>query len=134
MGLDIKIKGMSYEETYHCGYMTFKVYRLEVAKAYNDEIGELYESMMRFPYRLTEEEINRWNEICNDDLDLFLLHSDCDGKLTWKECRAIYKAMKDLKFDMQGHNYGAMNVYDMHTQWLNMFKFCWKHRVTMWFY
>lgn len=134
MGLDIRIKGMTYEETYSGGYLTFNLYRLNVAKAYNNEIGELYKKSMIYPYTsLSDEEFDRWNKICNDDLDLFLLHSDCDGKLTWKECRAIYKVMKDLKVDMQGHNYGMMNVYDMHTQWLNMFKFCWKRRVTMWF-
>lgn len=41
--------------------------------------------------------------------------------------------MKNLEIDMQGHNYGTMNYYDMHKQWLNMFKFCYEHRVTMWF-
>lgn len=127
MGLDIRIKGMSYEETYHCGYITFGNYRMEVAKAYNEEFGTLYEKEYKSFYKgkLTEEEINRWNEICNDDLDLFLNHSDCEGKLTWQECKKIYNAMKDLDV--------KMNYYDMHQKWLNMFKFCWKHRVTMWF-
>lgn len=134
MGLDIRIKGMSYEETYHCGYITFGKYRCKVAEAYNKEFAEIYKKEYENAlYRFTDEDIKRMNELCNDDLDLFLWHSDFDGKLTWKECKAIYNVMKDLKVEMQGHNYGTMNFYDMHQQWLNMFKFCWKHRVTMWF-
>lgn len=130
MGLDVRIKGMKHEETYHCGYITFHAYRCLVASAYNNELGKIYEK----PYNnRTEEDIKRWNELCNDDLDLFLWHRDCEGKLTWKECRAIYKVMKDLDVKMQGHNYGTMNYYDMHQLWLNMFRFCWHHRVNMWF-
>lgn len=129
MGLDIKIKGMSYEETYHCGYITFRSYRCAVAKAWNQEFGKIYEK--QFTKKISNEDIKRWNELCNDDLDIFLNHSDCDGKLTWQECRAIYKVMKDLDVKMQGHNYGTMNYYDMHTLWLNMLKYCWKNRVTM---
>lgn len=134
MGLDIRIKGLNDEDTYHCGYITFGVYRCAVAKAWNTEFGEIYkkpyENLM---YRYSDEDIKRWNELCNDSLDIFLNHSDCDGKLTWNECRDIYKIMKDLEIDIQGHNYGTMNIYDMHTQWLNMLLYCWKHRVTMWF-
>lgn len=134
MGLNIRIKGMSHEETYHCGYLTFGVYRQEVAKAWNKEFGEIYEKPYKnLSYEYTDEDIKRWNELCNDDLDIFLNHSDCDGKLTWKECKKIYDVMKNLEIDMQGHNYGTMNYYDMHKQWLNMFKFCYEHRVTMWF-
>lgn len=134
MGLDIRIKGMSYEDTYHNGYITFGLYRSEIAKAWNSEFGELYDkSRSAFFQGYTDEEIHRMNELCHDDLDLFLWHSDCNGKLTWKECRAIYKVMKDLDVKMYGHNYGTMNSYDMHQQWLNMFEYCWKHRVTMWF-
>ena len=72
------------------------------------------------------EEIKEWNNLCNDDLDIFLWHSDCDGKLTPKECKKIYDAMKDLKVEM--------NYYDMHQLWLNMLRHCYKHRVNMYFY
>ncbi|MGX8833989.1 hypothetical protein ACWG0P_07225 [Amedibacillus sp. YH-ame6] len=135
MGLDISIKGMSYEDTYHCGYITFGLYRCAVATAYNKEFGEIYEKPYKnFFYESNEEDIKRWNELCNDDLDLFLNHSDCGGKLTWKECKKIYDVMKDLKVNMRGHNYATMNEYDMHQQWLNMFKFCATKRVNMYFW
>lgn len=132
MGLDISIKGLERKDTYHCGYIKFNVYRKKVASAYNKRLGELYEKT--FKEDLQPEEIEEWNTLCNNDLDIFLWHSDCDGKLTPKECKKIYDVMKDLKVEMQGHNYIKTNCYDMHQLWLNMFKHCYKHRVNMWFY
>lgn len=136
MGLDVHAKGLSVEDSYSCGYITFGVYRQAVAKAYNEEFGELYAKQYKQlfnPNPYTDEEIERWNEICNDDLDIFLNHSDCDGKFTPEECKKIYNAMKDLKVDMQGHNYGVMKPYSMHEHWLNMFKHCYQRRVCMYF-
>ena len=132
MGLDISIKGLERKDTYHYGYITFNLYRKNVASAYNERLGELYKKT--FKDELQPEEIKEWNNLCNNDLDIFLWHSDCDGKLTPKECKKIYDAMKDLKVEMQGHNYIEMNCYDMHQLWLNMLKHCYKHRVNMYFY
>ncbi len=132
MGLDISVKGLNKNDTYHCGYIIFNLYRKEVASAYNKRLGELYEKT--FKDELQPEEIKEWNDLCNDHLDIFLWHSDCDGKLTPKECKKIYDVMKDLKVEMQGHNYLEMNHYNMHQLWLNMFKHCYKRRVNMYFY
>lgn len=132
LGLYAYAKGLSKEECYDCGYITFNLYRKNVASAYNERLGELYKKT--FKDELQPEEIKEWNNLCNDDLDIFLWHSDCDGKLTPKECKKIYDAMKDLKVEMQGHNYIEMNYYDMHQLWLNMLKHCYKHRVNMYFY
>jgi hypothetical protein len=106
MGLDISVKGLERKDTYHCGYITFNLYRKNVASAYNERLGELYKKT--FKNELQPEEI--------------------------KECKKIYDAMKDLKVEMQGHNYIEMNYYDMHQLWLNMLKHCYKHRVNMYFY
>lgn len=132
MGLDISVKGLERKDTYHCGYIKFNLYRKKVASAYNERLGELYKKT--FKDELQPEEIKEWNNLCNNDLDILLWHSDCDGKLTPKECKKIYDAMKDLKVEMQGHNYIEMNYYDMHQLWLNMLKHCYKHRVNMYFY
>lgn len=134
MGLYANAKGLTAETSYDCGYITFGVYRQKVAEAYNKEFGELYKkSYSPFFKEYTDDEIKRWNEICNDDLDIFLNHSDCDGKFTPQECKKIYNAMKGLKVDMEGHNYGVMKPYDMHKQWLNIFKHCYQHRVNLYF-
>ncbi len=95
MGLDIKIKGLEREDTYHGGYITFNLYRKNVASAYNERLGELYKKT--FKDELQPEEIEQWNKLCNDDLDIFLWHSDCDGKLTPEECKKIYNELKKLK-------------------------------------
>jgi hypothetical protein len=135
MGLDVYAKGLTSETGFSCGYITFGVYRMKVACAYNEEFGRLYEKSYKnlFFKGYTEDEIKRWNEICNDDLDIFLNHSDCDGKFTPQECKKIYNAMKDLKVEMSGHNYGVMKQYNMHEHWLNMFKHCYQRRVNMYF-
>lgn len=136
MGLYIRIPGM--KDTYDCGYITFGLFRMRLADAYNEEIGSLYRKWYNsgFPFNpgLTDEEIKRYNELCNSDLDLFLFHSDCDEKLTPKECKKIYKAIKDLKMDMMmGHNYGDMKPYNMLERFKMMFLHCWKFRVNMYF-
>lgn len=131
MGLDTHAKGLTSETNYSCGYITFGVYRQKVAEAYNKEFGELYKKW--YIGTITEEECKRANELTNEDLDIFLSHSDCDGKFTPKECKLIYNAMKDLKVEMPGHNYGVMKDYNMHEHWLNIFKHCYKRRVNLYF-
>lgn len=127
MGLDINIKGLERKDTYHGGYIRFNIYRKEVANAYNKRLGELYEKI--FKEDLQPEEIEEWNTLCNDDLDIFLWHSDCDGKLTPKECKLIYDELKNI--DIQDLEYS--NEYTMHELWLNMLKYCYKNRVNMYF-
>ena len=129
MGLTIRIKGMP--ETYDCGYITFSNFRKGLAYTYDFQLGGLYEKDME--RGLTESEAVLWNRICNNDLDIFLFHSDCDGKLTPQECRKIYNVIKDLKMDMVGHNYGDMKTYNMLERWKEMFKFCYQHRLNMYF-
>lgn len=135
MGLYIRIPGM--KDTYNWGYIVFGAFRMRLADAYNKEMGSLYRKWYDsgFPFNpvLTDEEVERYNELCNPDLDLFLLHSDCDGKLTPKECKKIYKAIKNLKMDMMGHNYGDMKPYNMLERFKMMFLHCWKFRVNMYF-
>lgn len=111
MGLTIKAKHLPYEKTYDCGYFSFMNFRLELAKTYNEEFGELYKKWIYDG--LTEEECNRINELSNEDLDIFLNHSDCDGKISYKDCKKIYDVIKDFTMDMLGHNYGNMQYYNM---------------------
>ena len=137
MRLDIKIEGMSNEETYHSDYISFGFYRRVVATAWHPELGKIYEKpYLDWNYRkYTEEDIKKWDEVGNDDLDIFLTHSDCSGKLTWKECQKIYKPMKKLENKMKSVK--LMNTYvdfyDTHMLWLKMLKFCLENKVSMYF-
>ena len=132
MGLCAHAKGLTAETEFYCGYLTYGNFLKNLAYAYHKEIGEMFELLLG-GVQLTEEQENRWNEICNDDLDLLLFHSDCDGKFTWKECRRIYNAIKDLHMEMQGHNYGVMKPYNMLEHWKNIFLHCARRRVNLYY-
>lgn len=135
MGLLITINSKGFdEEIYDSGYDGFTKFRIELAKSYNEEFGELYE---RWIYCCNTgedfEDSQRINELANEDLNLLLLHSDCDGKLNPKECKRIYSVTKDLKCDYSQHNYAT----DVGKNQLEVFNqallYCWKHKVNMWF-
>lgn len=132
MGLCARAKGLTVETGFDCGYLTYGLFLRKLAHTYNEEIGEMFESMCG-GNPLTEQQENRWNEICNDDLDLLLFHSDCSGKFTPQECRRIYNAIKGLRMDMQGHNYGVMKTYNMLEHWKNIFLHCAKRRVNLYY-
>lgn len=136
MGLTVSAKGLSCEDSYDCGYITFGAFRIALAKAYNEEFGNLYEKWHQgaiFGGPLTKSELKRANELSSDGLNIFLTHSDCEGKFTPKECKKVYDAIKDIKMDMQGHNYGIMKPYNMLDQWKGIFKHCYKRRVNLYF-
>lgn len=133
MGLAIRATGFN-EEIYHSGYMGFTWFRIELAKSYNPEFGILYEKWARSHLtkeELSEAEINRMNELCNPDLDLFLQHSDCDGKLTPKECKLIYDVTKNLKCDYRQRNYITDTGKNQLEVFNRAFLHCWKRRVIM---
>ena len=132
MGLTVRIKG--YEGAYDCGYITYGNFIMRLIKeAYGDQCYEIFQRSLftRRPFTELDEKI--WAEHQNDDLELWIWHSDCDGKFTPKECRAIYESIKDLHMDMVGHNYGDMKPYNMLERWKDMFLYCARHRVNMYF-
>lgn len=131
MGLDIHIKGLEREDTYHGSYTHFANYRRNIVQAFNKNLSEIYDKgYYNFDYKFTKQDIKQWNNLCNDDLDIFIWHSDCDGKLTPKECKKIYNELRWL--NIQDLYYS--NKYTMHSLWLSMLQFCYKHRVNMYFY
>lgn len=134
MGLTVKAKCLSAEQTFDCGYVTYGTFIMELVKAaYGERCYNIFRASMLACVPFDEEAEKYWNSVCNDDLDLLIFHSDCDGKFTWQECRRIYKAIKDLKSDMQGHNYTVMKPYNMFEHWKEMFRLCWKHRNNMYY-
>ena len=101
-------------------------YRMRIAELYNKRIGELYSKNRLYP--LTQEEEKEWNTLCNNDLDIFLWHSDCDGKLTVKECRKVYKVLKEYDFNLFPFPFN-----EMHKKFLSNLKFCIDNRRNMYF-
>lgn len=134
MGLEVRAKGLTAETGFSCGYMTYGKFIMELVRvAYGERCYHIFKNEVLFKEPPTAREVEYWNERCNDDLDILILHSDCDGKFTPKECRKIYNAMKDLHSDMQGHNYGVMKTYNMFEQWKSIFKHCADRRVNLYF-
>lgn len=133
MGLDAGAKGLSWEDGFHCGYITYGNFLINLAHTYNEEFGQLYEKWYLSREPITQEEVDRMNEISDKGLDILLLHSDGDGKFTPKECRMIYNSIKDFHMDMMGHNYVTMNYYNMLDHWKNIFLHCARRRVNLWY-
>ena len=129
MGLTVRIKG--YEGAYDCGYITYGVFLCRLADAkFGVEFSVNYQSWQRGFSNVNYDLLNSHDD---DPIAMLLFHSDCYGKFTPKECRAIYKSIKDLHMDMEGHNYGDMKPYNMLERWKDMFRYCAKHRVNMYF-
>lgn len=98
MGLDLRADGYQKEEL-HIGYIGFGIVRRQIAKSYSEEFGDLYSvTYSLYGNQLTNDQVKRWNEICDDDLDLLLNHSDCDGHLKYHECKKIIKALDRIDF------------------------------------
>lgn len=134
MGLTVKSKCLSAEDTFDCGYVTYGKFIMELVRvAYGERCYNAHRQAVLSGKPLSKEDEEYWNSICNDDLDLLIFHSDCDGKFTWKECRRIYNAMKDLESDMVGHNYVIMKEYNMFEHWKQMFLKCAQKRNNMYY-
>ena len=135
MGLDIYIKGYPREKAHHASYGLFNRYREDLSAV----LGERYQTLYR-KHEYTNDEIQEIYDIENKAIDtlgielvsgltIFLWHSDCDGKLTPKQCKMCYDAIKDLPCSV----FYYTGDKKMHDVWLPMLKYCYQHRVTMWF-
>lgn len=128
MGLDTFADGLSWEQNFHGMYFIFNWFRDELVRSLYGQV--CYEAYRVIGHEFTEYEVQVWNSVCDDDLDIFLWHSDCSGSFTPKECRRVYKALKraekkelssDLLFKM------------MFKKWKKLFRYCAKHRVELLF-
>lgn len=134
MGLCAYAKGLTSETGFDCGYFTYGRFILELVKvAYDARSYRIYEKTVLRIEPLSDADIEYWDAHCNDDLDILIFHSDCDGKFTPQECRKIYNAMKNLTSDLEGHNYGVMKPYNMFEHWKAIFKHCADRRVNLYY-
>lgn len=101
MGLDLCAKG---HEGLHISYGGFSAVREAIAIAADDMFDK--------------------------DLALLLTHSDCEGALLPKECKRIYKKLKDIEPEFE--------IEDYHQEFYNAFrkmlKYCWKNDRIMHFF
>lgn len=128
MGLDLFAKGI---KNIGIGYSRFNFYREQIARIINNEMGDIYSNQtlaVICDKPISQTELNRWNELSNDELNLFFYHSDCEGKFTPKECRIVYNILKDLSVE----NCEEW-VKDFHKKWLEVLLHCYKRRVNLYF-
>lgn len=132
MGLDVVAKGMP---RFSLAYSTYYRFRSEIIKtAYGEECQRIFaKPLAERDKKEWQADADYWNSVCSDDLDLFLLHSDCDGHFTPKECRTILKALEQIDIDMPGWDFDRKPC-KMIDQWKRMFEHCAKRRVCMWYY
>ena len=131
MSLTIRVNDF---DEFDIGYFYFMSFKLDLAKTYNDKLGEYYRrwAFGWLPYTeeedLTDEEFNEMCRIAGD-LMIFLTHKDTEGIFTPSESRKIYKCIENLKMDYEidagYHNQETFNVLN---RLKNMFYHSWKHR------
>lgn len=135
MGLTLQADGYK-KESFRIGYIGFTFLREVIAKSHDKEFGDLYkkwcESALIPSRELTEKEIDRWNEICDPDLDILLLHSDCDGKIKYHDCRRVIRAL-----DRIGLEYPDESRQDYKEKYFilkDMIRYCAKNKKRLYFY
>ena len=91
-----------------------------VRAAYDVVMQNDYEDLYKYPYRDFDAiETGYWNAHCNDDLDLLIWHSDCDGTLSSEECKRIYGVLKDMELLAEDERYK-----DTYEKLRNIIKHC----------
>lgn len=128
MGLDTFAAGMSWELGYHKSYRRFNRFRDELVRLAYDEI--CYKVYHEYERKAENWEIEHWNAVCNDDLDLLLFHEDDRGKFSYLECRKIYRALC-LIDPSKSRNNPEFEI-DI-ALWKNIFMYCARRRVNLYF-
>jgi len=123
MGLDLYAKG--YTGKFSCPYSTFYRLRRAIVRAvYGSEMERIYS----IPYKIyngepTQEKIAIWNERCDDDIDILLLHSDCDGHMYPAQCRKVYRKLKNVEVEDDSFSIAYSNK-ELFARLLDILKYC----------
>lgn len=97
------------------GYIGFGMIRQQLARSFSKELGKIYEKPYNDPFfkEFSKEDVERWNCICPEGLDLFLWVSDTNGKLSGAKCK---KVISDLD------KYPIKWPHDWRTDWLEKYE------------
>ena len=129
MGLAVGYKEKGKLNTFFSNsYSTFNAFRSNLVYAALDHT--MYLLFTKPPFeRWTEEEEEYWESHGDEDLKILLNHSDCDGKLTPKECKKIYTAF--TKIDTNRISNWAIPLFE---KWKEAMLYCAEHNLTAYFY
>lgn len=135
MGVTIENKNRSID----MGYGGFYNLRKNIAGIYSIEFKNLYEEWCRPYSKITNEEGNKIlasfyeRNILTDDDDIvldFLFASDCEGKISVKGCRRLYKIIKDYD-DNICYGYIGRNDCAMFKDFKSLVEECAKNRIIL---
>lgn len=138
MGVTISAKNSSYN--FDMGYGGFFNLRCNIAKAFDKEFGEHYETLM---FRHSEDDFKAFNERANEilsasrfkdeDADIldFLFESDCEGKISHRTCKKIYELIKNIDFAGKIFTYAAYSDGNDYEYFKEFLKECYSHRRKM---
>lgn len=125
MGLDTRAKGLARKDGYHASYGGYFYFRKEIVRrCYGEYCAGIF-----LKHDVSEEECEVWNKICDDDLDIFLLHSDYDGKFTPQECRKVYNALSRIETKDDDPEWFTEDL----KLWKGIFLHCAKRRVNLYY-
>ena len=122
MGLALEAKGL---ETINIGYVGFGIVRMQIASTVSWKLGIAYRSLYSKEGMTTKDKKYIRNNF-DETLVNFLFHSDCDGKMTPKECGQLYKVLKDHDI-----RFGDPKYDTYYENLLNMLNHCAKTRRIM---
>lgn len=124
------------------GYGGFALLRQNIAKAWDKEFGEHYDTL-RACFRksdydafnkkteriLSQERFADGGEKSNDqDIVDFLFASDCAGSISYKTCKKIYDIIKDIDFCRETFTYSAYSDGDDYEHLKEFLLDCYKRR------
>lgn len=85
MGLTTIAKGLPEEISFDYSYITYGNFIMQLIKtAYGERCYEMFRDSLIHQRPFSDEEGAWWNTHCNDDLDILICTSDCDGSFLRK--------------------------------------------------
>lgn len=127
--------------SFDMGYGGFRNLRTNIAKAWDEELGEAYADTVKA--MMNPKEYTEWiNRILSDDrfkdededIVEFLFASDCGGKCGHKTCGKIYNLIKDIDFGNKIFLYAKWSDGKDYEYLKEFLKECWKkRRMMMWY-
>ena len=124
MVLDVFVEGC--DDSFSCQYTGFSMFRCQILKGWNQELGRLYEQKYGFLWNKRgnldffaligmlkfgqsndinvkfDEILEEYDKPYNEGMKIFAKHSDCDGEITPDECVLLLKSFGRVdpdKFD-----------------------------------
>lgn len=137
------ISAKGYVDEKYLSYATTGIFRIKLAKAYNERFGELYEKYIQsgfsFGEKLTEEEQQEWKDILSKDKYTATIHKfftcpDCDASFSPRECEKLLVSFKNVKLDYVIDDRFTSEEFNVLDYVKELFEFCGEQKVKLLFF